>query len=133
MSFTLHASPAPAADLEVKLDSRQTGVVFTDAIERSFTETIHAGEPSYDFDFIVVNDLVVEPEGTVTITVADSEVHYEVGTPSEAVTTLVDDDVPITVSWDSSTVHVNEDGRHGHGSVLHTGTRRQAAWDLQEC
>ena len=109
MSFTLHASPAPAADLEVKLDSRQTGVVFTDAIERSFTETIPAGEPSYDFDFIVVNDLVVEPEGTVTITVADSEVHYEVGTPSEAVTTLVDDDVPITVSWDSSTVHVNED------------------------
>ena len=109
MSFTLHASPAPATNLEVKLDSRQTGVVFTDAIERSFTETIPAGEPSYDFDFIVVNDLVVEPEGTVTITVADSEVHYEVGTPSEAVTTLVDDDVPITVSWDSSTVHVNED------------------------
>ncbi|WP_420446869.1 cadherin domain-containing protein [Candidatus Poriferisodalis sp.] len=109
MSFTLHASPAPATNLEVKLGSRQTGVVFTDAIERSFTETIPAGEPSYDFDFIVVNDLVVEPEGTVTITVADSEVHYEVGTPSEAVTTLVDDDVPITVSWDSSTVHVNED------------------------
>ena len=109
MSFTLHASPAPAADLDVKLDSRQTGVVFAEAIERSFTETIPAGEESHSFDFVVVNDLVVEPEGIVTITVADSEVHYEVGAPSEAVTTLVDDDVPITVSWDSSTVHVNED------------------------
>ena len=109
MSFTLHASPAPAANLEVMLDSRQTGVVFTDAIERSFTQTIPAGESSYHFDFIVVNDLVVEPEGTVTITVANSESDYDAGTPSEAVTTLVDDDVPITVSWDASTVHVNED------------------------
>ena len=109
MSFTLHASPAPAADLDVKLGSRQTGVVFAEAIERSFTETLPAGEESHSFDFVVVNDLVVEPEGIVTITVADSEVHYEVGAPSEAVTTLVDDDVPITVSWDSSTVHVNED------------------------
>ena len=109
MSFTLHASPAPAADLEVKLDSRQTGVVFADAIERSFTETIPAGESSHVFEFVVVNDLVVEPEGTVTITVANSESDYDAGTPSQAATTLVDDDVPITVSWDSSTVHVNED------------------------
>ena len=108
MSFTLHASPAPAADLEVKLDSRQTGVVFTDAIERSFTETIPAGEASYSFDFIIVNDLVVEPEGVVTITIADSEATYEVGSESEAQTALFDDDVPITVSWDASTVHVSE-------------------------
>ncbi len=67
MSFTLHASPVPAVDLEVKLDYRQTGVVFTDAIEQSFTETIPAGESSHAFEYPVVNDLVVEPEGTVTV------------------------------------------------------------------
>ncbi|WP_419552581.1 hypothetical protein [Candidatus Poriferisodalis sp.] len=108
MSFTLHASPVPANNLEVQLDSRQTGVVFTDAIERSFTETIPAGEASYSFDFIIVNDLVVEPVGVVTITIADSEATYEVGSESEAQTALIDDDVPITVSWDASTVHVSE-------------------------
>lgn len=113
MHFTLHASPAPAADLDVELGSRQTGVIFADAIERSFTETIPAGATSHTFSFAIVNDFVVEPDGAVTITIAEIETSYDVGTPSQAETALTDDDVPITVSWDTSPVRVDE----GAGSV----------------
>lgn len=108
MSFTLHASPAPTADLEVRLDSEMTGVIFTDVVERSFTETIPAGETTHSFDFRIVNDFIVEPDGAVTITIADTEASYDAGSPSEAQTTLIDDDSPITVSWDESTIHVDE-------------------------
>lgn len=122
MSFTLHASPGPAADLEVKLDSRLTGVIFTDAVERSFTETIPADKTSHTFEFPIVNDFTVEPDGAATVTIADSETDYDVGVPSQAVTALVDDDVIITVTWDPSTVHVDENA----GSVRVPFTMRTA-------
>ncbi len=108
MGFTLHANPAPATDLEVNLDSQMTGVIFTDVVERSFTETISAGDSTHSFDFTIVNDFIVEPDGEVTISIADGETIYVAGTPSSAETALVDDDAPIAVSWDDSTIHVDE-------------------------
>ena len=90
VEFTLTATPAPAAPLTVEVRWSERGSFLTGTrpsevtIPTSGTATVSASTE---------DDGVDEADGTVTLTVEGGE-GYTVGTPSKAVVTVTDDDVP---------------------------------------
>ncbi len=97
-SFTVNASPAPSASLEVNLNvSEETGggqdYVASDD-EGGATVTINAGSSTATFTVDTVADSTDEPNGQVMVAV-DTGTGYSVGsTSSSASVTVNDDDGP---------------------------------------
>ena len=91
VSFTLTATPAPAAPLTVEVSWSERGSFLTGTrpetvtIPTSGTVTVSASTE---------DDGVDEADGTVTLTVEGGD-GYTVGTPSRAVVTVTDDDVVV--------------------------------------
>ena len=99
-SFTLTATPAPAAPLTVAVRWSETGSFLTGTrpsevtIPTSGTATVSASTEA---------DRVDEADGTVTLTVTGGD-GYTVGSPSSATVTVTDDDRPlVTVTAEIAT------------------------------
>ena len=95
VSFTLTASPKPAADLTVSVNLSQSGSFLTGSAPRAVTVTIPpSGTAKLKAD--TDNDEEHEPDGSVTITVGAGD-GYTVGEPKSATVAVTDDD-PTTPS-----------------------------------
>ena len=90
VSFTLTATPAPAAPLTVAVSLSETGDFLSDTGPSEVTIPT-SGEVRVTAS--TENDSVDEADGTVTLTVGSGS-GYTVGTPSSADVTVTDDDVP---------------------------------------
>ena len=115
VSFTLTATPAPAAPLTVAVSWSETGSFLTGTrpsevtIPASGTATVTASTEDDDAD---------EPDGTVTLTVGGGS-GYTVGTPSSAAVTVTDNDGPPVPAVSVAARHVAGDGRDGRGVHAH--------------
>ena len=96
VSFTISASPVPASNLTVNLN-------IADAVGSDFVASddegmkmvmIPASSGSVTYTVATINDNIDEPNGSVTVTVANGT-GYTVGTPSEASVTVNDDEAPV--------------------------------------
>ena len=94
--FTLTANPAPSANLTVNLTVSESGGgdFVAAADEGSKTVTISASATTATYSVTTQGDNAVEPNGSVTVTVATGA-DYTVGTTSSASVTVNDDDVPV--------------------------------------
>ena len=118
-AFTLTATPAPAADLAVSVTVGTDGDWGVAAGGR--TVTIPAAG-SATLTLATTGDDADEPDGSVTVTVADGD-GYAAGDPASGTVAVRDDDEPpaeVTVSVDDAEVTESGDG----GSVLMTFTAR---------
>ena len=88
-TFTLSASPAPAADITVKVNV-QAGS-FAQSGQRSVT--IGTGGTK-SFTVTTVDDSADEPDGSITATLAKGT-GYTVGSPSSVSVKVKDDDIPV--------------------------------------
>ena len=91
VSFTVAASPAPAADLAVSVTIAAAGDYGVTTGTR--TVTILAGSSSATLTVPTVGDTTDEPDGTITATVDDGD-GYTVGAAATATVTVSDDDDP---------------------------------------
>ena len=93
-SFTISASPTPAAPLTVKLTVTQTGDYLAPTAVRSDTVTVPtSGSKTYTVG--TVDDSVDEADGSVTVTLKAGQGYTVAKTPANAATVAVsDDDVP---------------------------------------
>ncbi len=92
--FTLTASRAPGADLEVSLavfETEGSDVVAAEH-EGAATATLLKGETQATFTVATVNDTVAEPEGTVTVALADGSGYEVAASPDDAASVTVTDD-----------------------------------------
>ena len=103
--FTLHAQPAPAADLVVNVAVAESGAMLAAAPPRM--ATIAAGTAAVTLTLPTVDDLEDEPAGTVTATVT-AGTGYTLGGETSASVTVADDDEPavpeITIAAAASSV-----------------------------
>jgi thiamine phosphate synthase YjbQ (UPF0047 family) len=99
-----------------------TATAGTDFPAQSGTVTIPAGQTTATVMINPTDDTVDEPDETIILTVTDGS-NYNVGTPSSATGTILDDDVVVpdpTVSVAVSPTSVNEDGA---AALTYTFTR----------
>ena len=89
-SFTVTASPVPAAPLDVTLTVGQSGDFAASGETGSRTVTV-AVSGSLSIDIATVNDAVNEPDGSVSVTV-DTGAGYTVGSPATQTVSVADDD-----------------------------------------
>ena len=99
-SFTLTASPAPSADLDVSVDVTQSGSFVASGDRGTKTVTIPSGQTSKTFTVPTQGDSTDEPDGSVTSTLAGGS-GYSVGSTSSATVTVNDDDVTTASSTSS--------------------------------
>ena len=92
--FTLTASRAPGADLTVSLAVLETegSDVVAAEHEGAATATLLKGETQATFTVATVNDTVVEPEGTVTVSLAGGSGYEVAASPDDAASVTVTDD-----------------------------------------
>ena len=87
-SWTLSATPAPTTELTVNLNWTQSGSFLPGTRQQTVTIPV-SGEATVSVD--TVDDSTDEPNGSVTLSVADGS-GYAVGTPSTAAVTVTDND-----------------------------------------
>ncbi len=94
-AFTVTATPAPAADLDVTLTvADDTASDFLDdSDERAHTVTILAGQNAADLAVSTEDDGTEEADGSVSAVVA-SGAGYRIGSPGAATVAVSDDDDP---------------------------------------
>ena len=92
--FTVHAAPAPAADLAVAVSIAQSGEFAEGSALGARTVTIPAGSTSAAFTVATVDDDTDEPDGAVTAALAGGA-GYTVGDASSARVAVADDDTPV--------------------------------------
>ena len=103
-SFTLTASPAPSADLDVSVDVTQSGSFVANGDRGTKTVTIPSGQTLKTFTVPTQGDSTDEPDGSVTSTLATGT-GYSVGSTSSASVAVNDDDATPS----SSTSSVGDD------------------------
>ena len=86
--WTLSATPAPTTELTVNLNWTQSGSFLPGTRQQTVTIPV-SGEATVSVD--TVDDSTDEPNGSVTLSVADGS-GYAVGTPSTAAVTVTDND-----------------------------------------
>jgi hypothetical protein len=91
VQFTVTATPAPTANLQVSVGLSETGDMLTGTEPRTETVTINAGATTATLTADTVGDTADEPNSTVTATV-NSGTGYTVGSPDSAGVTVNDDD-----------------------------------------
>ncbi len=101
--FTVNASPAPTGALTVQLDvsDDDTSDFVAAGDEGRKTVTIGASQTSATYTVNTVADSTDEPNGEVTVSVAESD-SYTVGSTSSATTMVNDDDADTTAPQVSS-------------------------------
>ena len=101
-TFTVHATPAPASALTIRL-STVGNVTFVDPARRGIaTLTIAANTSSAVWRVATIDDDVDEPDGSVTAALRPGT-GYTVGSPSSASVTVIDNDAaPPVVSFSST-------------------------------
>ena len=90
-SFTLTASPAPSANLDIRVNVTQSGSFVASGDRGTKTVTIASGQTSKTFTVPTQGDSTDEPNGSVTATV-NIGTGYTVGPASSATVTIRDDD-----------------------------------------
>ncbi len=114
--FTLNLNPAPTANLRVDFTvSEETGGGQSFVVTGDYFVMVSANNASQTFTHSTTNDMVDEPNGSVTATLT-ARAGYTVGTPSSASVTVNDDDVP-NLFW---------------GSGQQQGDRNLSLWNLTE-
>ncbi|MDE0695212.1 MAG: fibronectin type III domain-containing protein, partial [Boseongicola sp.] len=120
--FTVTASFAPKADLEVTYDAASTGAYFS-TVPAASSVTLPAGATEATVVFPTVGDGEDEEDGSVTVTLtAPGDGSYTLGSPVEATVTIGDDDEPpaeISLRFQDTSplvYRIAEDV--GHGVVL---------------
>ena len=99
-SFTLTASPAPSADLDVSVDVTQSGSFVANGDRGTKTVTIPSGQTLKTFTVPTQGDSTDEPDGSVTSTLATGT-GYSVGSTSSASVAVNDDDATPSSSTSS--------------------------------
>ncbi len=103
-SFTLNASPAPTADLDVSLTVAQEGDFVDTSDLGSATVTIAANQASANFTVDTELDSVDEPNGAVTLTAVAGTGYRVSATDGEDEVAVADDDAtPVTLSLSDAT------------------------------
>ena len=92
-TFTVTASPPPAADLAVSVTVAADGDFGIEGNERTITIPTTG---SATLTLATANDEADEPDGSVTVTLKDGD-GYTVGSPPSGVVTIQDDDLPLPV------------------------------------
>ena len=99
LKFVIEASIAPTIDLIVKLGVSETAEFLTDDSTNKSTETMLTGETSVVLTLNLVNDIINEVNGTVTVTIEmDTGQNYIIHPNTEdntAIAQVRDDDLPI--------------------------------------
>ena len=90
-SFTLTASPAPSANLDISVNVAQSGSFVASGDRGTKTVTIASGQTSKTFTVPTQGNSTDEPNGSVTATV-NIGTGYTVGPASSATVTIRDDD-----------------------------------------
>ena len=98
LAYRLVIDPAQSNGLLVHLESEQTGSWVMGTLDGAFNLTIPAGRSQLDFGLPVVNDAIVEADGSVTITV-NPGADYQVGTENSVTVDILDNDQPVTVEF----------------------------------
>ncbi|MCY3538017.1 MAG: hypothetical protein OXH24_10215, partial [Cyanobacteria bacterium MAG IRC3_bin_20] len=91
-TFTLTATPAPVADITVKLDVTDSGSFAGSGQTGSRTVTVGTGGTA-TLEVTTVDDGTDEPKGAITA-VVKSGAGYVLGSPTSAAVTVVDNDPP---------------------------------------
>ena len=91
--FTVSASPAPAANLTVKVAVTQSGDYTSASYVRTHNVVIAASTTTKKLTIATINDTNDEADGSVTATI-NTDNAYTKGTPSWAQTAVTDDDDP---------------------------------------
>ena len=97
VQFTVSANPAPAAAVTVGYRVSETGSTFSEALDPGWnpgTVTIGAGQSTATLSFDTVNDSTDEEDSEVDVTLRVDTYPdgVELGRPSEAYVTVLDDD-----------------------------------------
>src|SRR5207302_5007463 len=82
--------------------------------------TIPAGQQSISLPIIAINDLFVEGNESVTITVADDPNGNYLADPTEATVFIVDDDLPLLSVYARNSV-ASKTGVNGRITILRAG------------
>ena len=126
-TFTLKASPAPAADLLVTLRvSEAAGSDYVRAADQGHhVATITASATTARYSVPTQDDSIDEPDGSVTVSLGHST-GYTVGSPSSASVTVNDNDAtpasPPVFTDQATTASVEENSDDGTAVVTITAT-----------
>lgn len=120
--YTFTRSGDSTQALSVTYSVSGTATAGSDFASQSGTVTIGAGQTTATVSIDPIDDNTVEPDETIILTVTDGS-NYNVGAPSSATGTILNDDQATadpTVSISVSPASVNEDGS---GTLVYTFTR----------
>ena len=97
--FTVTSDPAPDRDLAVKLAVSETGGDFVAADdEGAVTVTIFKGKTEASLTVATTDDAADEPDGTLTVRIAEGSGYVAAASPGDAASVAVsDDDEPVPV------------------------------------
>ncbi len=102
-SFIVSANPAPSGSLTVNYRVSESG----DYTDSAGSKTVSLSGSSAVVTVDTVDDLIGEPDGTVSVAIGDGS-GYQVGTPSSASVSVYDDEGYPTVTLSTSATSVNE-------------------------
>jgi len=88
--------------------SNGTATAVSDYTAQSNTLTFAPGDTSKTFQVPIIQDSLDEADETVNLALSNVSTNASLGTPSNAVLTILDDDNPVQVKFDSSTYTVAE-------------------------
>ena len=91
--FTVRRTGDTAAALVVAYSVRGTATPGVDYAAIPTTVTIPAGSATATIDVTAIDDSLIEDDETVVATI-DADPAYQVGTPSSAIVTIINDDLP---------------------------------------
>ncbi len=108
-----------------------TATAGTDYLTTAGTLTFNANEASKTFTVPLVNDKLDEPNKTVNLALSNPTSGATLGTPSTAVLTITDNDVPGLISFSAPTYTVAESAGLVQIRVTRTGTAEGVTVDFE--
>ncbi len=108
--ITVQRTPGTASAVTVDYATVAGGTATTgvDYLMTSGTLTFNAGEPSKTFTIPILNDTRDGPDETVNLALSNPTGGATLGTPSTAVLTITDDDVPGPITFSAPTYMASE-------------------------
>ena len=81
-----------------------------DYTANSGTLTFADGETSKDIELQIIDDISIESNETLTVTLSSPSGGASLGTPAVMTVTIIEDDVPGTLAFSAGTASISEDG-----------------------